>query len=297
MILRSALSALAMSLLLTLPALAAADTPVASKDGVTFTIEDVNVYWLSNLGANGLKDFIATMTVYQEGIKQGLRPTPAEIDAFIDDDMGRDFYDEFKQLYSEQAIRQFVEYTLITSKYETWLRDKIRREQDVSVTQAEANDFFLNNIELFHVPEGVYISIISVENQAQADAVLTRLTAGESFNTVAAEVNMDPQMRAASGELGVYHRGEGLPEPLEEAAFQLQANQYSKIIKGTNYHIVFCHQRYAEVSPAFEDVKDDLMLELVEAKIDPFYQDALNALLSTELPRFTILANLFKPEE
>ena len=270
---------------------------MASKDGETYTVEDVNVYWLSNLGADGLKDFIATMTVYQDGIKQGLRPSAAEVDEFIENDMGRDFYNEFKQLYSERAVRQFVEYTLVTSEYETWLRDKIRREQNVTVTESEAEDFFLNNIEMFHVPEGVYISIISVENQTQADAVLGRLGAGEDFNTIAAEVNMDPQMRAVSGELCVYHRGEGLPEPLEQAAFGLQQGQYSRVVKGTNYHIVFCHQRYEEVSPAFGDIKEDLMLELVEAKIDPFYQDALNELLNRELPRFDIVADLFKPED
>ena len=83
----------------------------------------------------------------------------------------------------------------------------------------------------------------------------------------------------------------------QEAAFQLQAGRYSRIIKGTNYHIVYCHQRYEDVSPAFDDIKDDLMLELVEAKIDPYYQDTLNELLGVELPRFSILADLFKPED
>lgn len=284
-------------LTLALPALASPDTPVAAKDGITYTIEDVNVYWLSNLGANGLKDFIATMVVYQEGVRQGLKPSASEIDDFINNEMGRDFYNQFKQLYSERSVRQFVEYTLVTSEYETWLRDKIRRERNVTVTETEANDFFLSNIELFHVPEGVYLSIISVESQAQADAVLGRLGAGEAFSKVAGEVNMDAQMRAVSGELGVYHRGEGLPEPLENAAFALQPNQYSRVIKGTNYHIVFCHKKYEDVSPSFNDVKEDLMLELVEAKIDPFYEDELNRLLSTELPRFDIIADLFRPED
>ena len=291
------LAAICISLGLVSPALAGADTPVASKDGYTYTIEDVNVYWLSNLGANGLKDFIATMAVYQEGIKQGLKPTQDEVDDFIDNEMGRDFYNEFRQLYSDRAVRQFIEYTLVTSDYETWLRDKIRRDRNLTVTEGEANDFFLNNIEMFHVPEGVYLSIISVDSQTQADAVLSRLGNGEDFNKLAGEVNMDAQMRAVSGELGVYHRGEGLPEPIEEAAFRLQAGQYSQIIKGTNYHIVYCHKKSPEVSPTFDDIKEDLMLELVEAKIDPYYEDELNALLSRELPRYDILADLFRPED
>ena len=69
------------------------------------------------------------------------------------------------------------------------------------------------------------------------------------------------------------------------------------MLKGTNYHVVYCHRRYAQVSPNFGDVKAQLMADLVEAKVDPFYIDELNVLMSRELPRFNIIANLFKPEE
>lgn len=276
---------------------AAPETPIASKDAVTYTLEDLCIYWLRNLGKDGLLDFLQTMVVYQEGKRQGLLPSQQEIDDFINNTMGRDIYDEFRQLYSDRAVRQLVEYTLVTSDYEQWLRDKIRREQNITVTETEAHDFFLDNIEMFHTPEGAYLSLISVPSQAQADEVLRRLGNGENFSDIAGEVNMDAQMRAARGELGIYSRGDGLPEALENAAFSLRENQYSDIIKGTNYHIVMCHKRYPESSPSFDEVKEDLMLELVEAKIDPFYVDELNELMAREMPKFNIAADLFKPEE
>ena len=292
---------IAFSLLMVLLAGAAAQaadtTPVASKDGTTFTLEDLNVYWLRNLGKDGLLDFFQTMVVYQEGLKQGLKPSEQEVSDFINNTMGQDIYSQFKQLYSDRAVRQLVDYTLVTSKYEMWLRDKLRREKNITVTEQEANQYFLSNIDLFHLPEGVYISIISVDNQTQADAVLGRLRGGENFNDLAGEVNMDPDMRAARGEIGVYRKGDGLPEPLENAAFALGDGQFSDIIKGQNYHIVFCHKHYPEVAPAFADVKEQLMLDMVEAKIDPYYIDELNALMERELPRFNIQANLFRPDE
>ena len=278
-------------------AFGAAETPVASKDGTTYSLEDLHVYWLRNLGKDGWLDFLQMMVIYQEGLAQGLQPTQGDINDFIDNTMGRDIYDEFKMLYSDGAVRQLVEYTIVTANYENWLRDKIRRENNITVTEAEANDYYLNNIDQFHLEQGVYLSIISVDNQTQANSVLSRLSSGESFNEIAGEVNMDPQMRALRGELGLYRRGDGLPEPLEEAAFTLQEGQYSDIIKGQNYHILYCHQHVPEVAPSFADIKEDLMLDLVEAKIDPYYVDALNELLDRELPRFTIMAELFRPEE
>lgn len=285
------------ALLVGTSAQAADTTPVASKDGSTFTLEDLNIYWLRNLGKDGLLDFFQTMVVYQEGLKQNLKPTDQEVSDFINNTMGQDIYSQFKQLYSDRAVRQLVEYTLVTAKYETWLRDKIRSEKNVTVTEQEANQYFLENIDQFHLPEGVFISIISVDNKTQADAVLARLKAGENFNDVAGEVNMDSEMRAARGEIGVYRKGMGLPDPLEQAAFALADGQFSDIIKGQNYHIVYCHKHYPETAPSFADVKEDLMLEMVEAKIDPYYIDELNALMARELPRFSIQAELFRPDE
>ena len=57
------------------------------------------------------------------------------------------------------------------------------------------------------------------------------------------------------------------------------------------------HKKYPEVAPEFPEVKEQLMKDMVEAKIDPFYMEQMNKLMSTELPRFKIMAELFKPDE
>ena len=158
--------------------------------------------------------------------------------------------------------------------------------------------------------------------------MLKRLVAGENFNDVAGEVNMDPRMRAMRGEFGLHRRGAmltllsppagmtmeeyramfkpeslamlekpELPKVLEDAAFALKDGQYSGVIKVENYNIIYCHKHYPEVSPTFDDVKQDLMKRIVEAKIDPYYRQELRKLLDREMPRFTIIADLLKPEQ
>jgi len=291
-----AVIALALSLVVTAPA--APETPVVGKDGSVFTLDDVSLYYLRNLGKDGLLDFLQSMVIYQEGIKQGLKPTAQERQDFVANKMGNDVYGGFNQLYSKRSVDQLVDYTIVDAKYTKWLRDKIKKEKNFTVTDKEARDYFTGHIEDFHLPEGAYLYIISVDSQAKADDVLKRLGTGESFKKIAGEVNMDPKMRAAQGEIGVYRKGDGLPKELETAGLALKKGEYTKkAIKGTNYHLLYCAEKYAEVTPKFEDVKEDLMSDMLEAKIDPIYQDQLDQLMAREMPRFQILADLFKPED
>jgi hypothetical protein len=284
--------------LLSQPVAAADTSPVAAKDGKTFLLEDINIYWLRNLGSEGLRAFFEDMVLYQAGLTQNLKPTEAEMKDYIDNVMGSATYQQFLQLYSERAVRQLVEVTLVSRKYETFLRDKIRREKSLTVTEAEARDFFLKNIDLYHLPEGAYLSIISVDSKQKADQVIQRLKNGENFSDIAAQANMDKALRDVKGELGLYRKGDGwLPKPLEDAGLALQTGQYSNVIEGQYFHILFCHQRSPEVSPAFTDVKDRLMQDLLEDKIDPHYFDAINELMKKEMPRFNIQAALFRPED
>lgn len=284
------------AVLVTFPAAAADTSAVATKDGKSFLLEDINIYWLRNLGSDGLRAFFEDMVLYQEGLKQNLQPTPAETQDYIDNVMGKDTYQQFTQLYSERALKQLVDVTLVSRKYETFLRDKIRREKSLTVTESEARDYFLKNIDLYHLPEGAYLSIISVDSKAKANQVLARLESGENFSDVAAQANMDKALRDVKGELGLYRKGDGwLPKPLEDAGLALQAGQHSGVIEGQFSHILFCHQRSPEVSPAFGDVKDRLMQDMLEDKIDPHYFDAINELMKREMPRFNIQAALFKP--
>lgn len=319
---------IAINAMLALPARAASDSPIASKDGVTYTVEDLDLYLHNRVGIDGLRDFFRMITVYQEGINQGLKPTKAEIDDFIDKNYGSEAYEQFKQLYSENAIRRLVEHTIVIDKYHKWLSDKIRNEQHITVTEKEAQQVFWDNIKVFHQPQGVKISIISVDTKEAADAALKRLQAGENFNDIAAEVNTDPRMRENRGYFGLHRRGatlldnialpDGLteqefiamlkpdvltqmtspelPKALEDAAFALKAGQYSGVIKVEFFNIVFCHEQVPEVSPTFEDVKESLIMDLVDEKIGPYYDQAINDLMRRESPRFKILADMLKPE-
>jgi hypothetical protein len=173
--------------------------------------------------------------------------------------------------------------------------------------------------------------MIQVSSRSEADAVLNRLAGGEDFNAIAAEVNTD-LLREVRGEIGVYRRVTGeltleefrayaaegivasveregdrervsypwlLPWDIEDAALDLTAGAHSRPIEiEGGYLIVLKHEHVpATQDPRFDEVKDAVIREVAALQVEGGYQEHLIALMTREVPRFTIQADLFRPEE
>jgi peptidyl-prolyl cis-trans isomerase C len=106
--------------------------------------------------------------------------------------------------------------------------------------------------------EQVHVKQILLYNSDAAQQALDYLKAGSDFNSLAAQY--DP---VTKGELGWFPRGY-LPEPaIEQAAFALQAGQFSDVIQTqAGYHILFVVER----DPA-HPLSPDALLTLQEHAI------------------------------
>ena len=105
-------------------------------------------------------------------------------------------------------------------------------------------------------------------NSAAAQQALGYLKAGWNFDDLAAQY--DP---VTKGELGWFPRGY-LPEPaIEQAAFALQAGQFSDVIQTqAGYHILFVEER----DPA-HPLSPDALLTLQERAIQDWLTQQRNA--------------------
>lgn len=87
--------------------------------------------------------------------------------------------------------------------------------------------------------EHVHARHILVATQAEAQAALERLAAGEDFASLAAEVSLDATSRGAGGDLGWFIRGELLDEILTETAFSIEVGTVAgPLVTGLGYHIL-----------------------------------------------------------
>jgi parvulin-like peptidyl-prolyl isomerase len=80
---------------------------------------------------------------------------------------------------------------------------------------------------------------IVVNTKEEAQAILTRLQAGEDFAALAKQHSQDENTKEAGGDLGYFHRGQLISPEIEEAAFALQSDQISGVVQSQfGYHII-----------------------------------------------------------
>ena len=109
----------------------------------------------------------------------------------------------------------------------------------------------------------------------KAESVLQRLDAGESFETLATELSDDPASASNGGDLGFFGHDVMAPE-FEEAAYALDAGEHSGIVKTPfGYHIIELVEIRPEVATPLEEVRDELVAELLsEERSDLFYEQS-----------------------
>lgn len=105
--------------------------------------------------------------------------------------------------------------------------------------------------------EEIHARHILVPTEADAQAALKRIKAGEDFAKVAKEVSKDPG--AEGGDLGWFTRERMVPA-FADAAFKLQPGQISDPVKSQfGWHIIKVEGKRQKTFPPFDQVKSQVM--------------------------------------
>ena len=96
------------------------------------------------------------------------------------------------------------------------------------------------------------------EKQAEADALVARIGAGESIADLAPEFSDDPGSAANGGSLGEFDRGVMVPE-FEEVAFAMEEGNVSDPVRSDfGFHIIQLDKIIPEQGQTFAEVKDEV---------------------------------------
>ncbi len=159
----------------------------------------------------------------------------------------------------------------------------LSRELGVSVTDAEAKEFYTNHPADFEQPETVrvqHILLLTIDpatktplsdeqvkaKRKQIEDLLKRARAGENFSTLASQYSEDPGSKDRGGELPPFSHGEMVPQ-FEAAAFSMKTNSISDVVTTAyGFHII----KLLEITPAqkvdFAKVSDKIKDFLVQQK-------------------------------
>lgn len=191
---------------------------------------------------------------YEQFVRQQMADYNLESEADFEALLARDgmTVDELK----DRLVRTFAPEEVL--RYEVGSR--------VSIDMPVVQTFYDEHPGQFHIPGEVTIREIVLmadsaekreQRKAEADAIVERTRAGESFEELATELS-ESGSREQEGLLGTFKRGD-LSEFLEEVAFAMNANEISEPIE-TPYglHIIKIDAMSPDQTRPFEEVKEQL---------------------------------------
>ena len=223
----------------------------------------------------GLRDFLENYVItreilYQEAKKRGI--------------------DSKKEIVMK--VEDFRRAMAIDALLEETLRDK------GEVSDSEIQQFYQENVVGFTEPQEVKVRHIFVTSDAALQEVLTRLSRGEGFETLASIYNVD-KSREDGGNLGYIRRGQLAPVfgPFEEVAFSLKKKgDISEVVKTLHgYHIIKLEERRGRVVRPLDKVKEKIRFFLQQKKRQEVYLEYVKE--AKAKAKVTINEKLWSEEE
>ncbi|HHI94717.1 MAG TPA: peptidylprolyl isomerase [Gammaproteobacteria bacterium] len=231
---------------------------------------------------------IMTAGQLPDGLASSVFVTDAELDAVIKlEKQQRDFQyfvlnasqfqdesladDAAIKDYYEQHVDRFLTAEKVRVEYVELSATALKSDEEPS--EEELREFYDANQGQFSVAEERQASHILIQLEEGADEaavtaarkkaedLVTRLKAGESFESLAKENSDDPGSAEMGGDLGYF--GRGLMEPdFEEVAFSLKLGEVSEpVLTPFGYHIIKVTGIREKETKPFADVRDEILAQ------------------------------------
>jgi parvulin-like peptidyl-prolyl isomerase len=217
------------------------------------------------------------VALLQEAERRGISVSDEEVDAMVEEVRGSIAEgEEFGDVLAQAGFRDEEQLRSLVRETEAIQRVVDAVETEIEVSDAEVEEFYQANPELFEQPEEVCARHILVESLEEAEQTLTDLEAGGDFAALADERSIDTGTQG--GDLGCFGRGRMVP-PFEEAAFAAEVGEpVGPVESQFGQHVILVYDRsepgqveLAEVQPQIEQ---QLQREQLGRVVDEMRQQA-----------------------
>jgi peptidyl-prolyl cis-trans isomerase C len=231
---------------------------------------------MARIKDNILKRIIEKELIDQEIAKQGITVSDEEIQAA---------FDEYKKRFrTDEQFENYLKHGKVTiEEIKERMRNKraleklIEKTGDLTVTDAEAKEFYDKNERFYVEKEGVRASHILVKVDENAppekveaakkkiEEIQAELKKGADFDEVATKYSEGPSA-PKGGDLGFFGRGQ-MVKPFEDVAFAMKVGEVSQPVRTRfGFHIIKVLEKRTERKKPFEEVKDQIVESLRNKK-------------------------------
>lgn len=246
-----------------------------------------------------LENLINRELLYQVARKKNIKADPEAVEEQLN---------QLKQRFPEEAqFQAMLDQLGITAQS---LKDQITQRlmiqkaieeeigSEVTVTDAEAKEFYEKNPQMFQQPEKVRAShiLIKVDPQAEEsdkkaareklEGIQKKVEAGEDFGELAKTHSEGPSS-TKEGDLGYFGRGQ-MVKAFEDVAFGLKTGEVSDIVETRfGYHLIKGTGDKPAGTVPYEEVEERLKTYLKEQKTQKKVADYIETLKSdADIERF-----------
>ncbi len=150
--------------------------------------------------------------------------------------------------------------------------------ENARVTDEETKKFFDENPEQFQGEESVNASHILVSDEAEANAILEKIRAGEISFEDAAKAHSSCPSGAEGGCLGDFGRGQMVPE-FDQACFSMEVGELRGPVQTQfGYHLIKLNDKKEAQPVPYDAVKEQIRAKLIGDKQQAAYQSKINQL-------------------
>lgn len=149
----------------------------------------------------------------------------------------------------------------------------------VTVTDAEAKEYYENNKAQFTSGETVNASHILVDTEEKAKEIYEEISTGKkSFEDAAKEYSSCPS-KEASGNLGDFGKGQMVPE-FDKAVFEMEVGAVTETPVKTQfgYHLIKLNAKNPAKEMEYSEIADDIKAGLLNEKRRKAYESKINQL-------------------
>ena len=158
----------------------------------------------------------------------------------------------------------------------------------INIPESESKKFYEEHKAEFIGPESVALREIVVSTDGKKEADLAdlkkkaetarkRVDDGEDFSEIAKRVS-DGTTKEQGGYLGIYKHGE-LAKPIEDKVFSMKKNGLTDVLETKQgFLILQVLEHYDEGQQSFDKVKEKIMNQLYETRMQPALRDYLKTL-------------------
>lgn len=206
-----------------------------------------------------LQSWLTQEVLYRQALEEGLSDQPK----------------------TKSVIEDLVRSALSQQLMNNELADKI------NITETDLQTYYQANKDKYVEPAKVKISHILVEDQQQAEALINRVNNGEDFADLAKEFSTDQDTKESGGEIDIdVRKGSYIPvigesKELNEKIFAADAGEILsepfKTEKG--WEIIKVRQKYAERQKSFDEVRQQVITELLSQKRQDVQTDLIKQMM------------------